>query len=178
MTEVWKEIEGFEGKYRVSNTGKIFSLKYCKELKPKINNSGYAGVQLEHGDRTHSCKLVHRLVAEAFIENPKAYPIINHKDENPLNNDVSNLEWCDNSYNVRYSLERHFLTDGTKTKRAGKRTGYKVLQLMPNGTIIKEWANSRTIQLETGMSDWSISECCRGKRKTAYGFRWRYKDAI
>lgn len=190
MVEIWKDIVGFEGKYRVSNTGKVLSLRYCgkdeiKELTPKINNKGYAWVQLEKGNRTHACRLIHRLVAEAFIENPNNEPIINHKDENPLNNNVDNLEWCNNSYNVRYSRSRHPLRpfryhhkkrpNGLKYKC---RLDYEILQLALTGEIVKEWPNSRTIYLETGMSDWSISECCRGKRKTAYGFKWRYKDAV
>lgn len=181
MTEIWKEIPGFEGKYRISQTGKVFSIKSGKELTPKINNKGYAWVQLERGDRTHVCKLIHRLVAEAFIENPKGYPIINHKDEKPLNNNVSNLEWCDNSYNVRYSLARHphkRRATNVSTERYGKRSHLRVVQLTLNGEVVREWDNSRTINKETGMSDWSISECCRGKRHTAYGFKWRYKDAI
>lgn len=185
MAEIWKDIVGFEGKYRVSNTGKVLSLRYrgkyeSKELTPKINQHGYAWVQLEKGDGTHACKLIHRLVAEVFIENPNNEPIINHKDENPLNNNVDNLEWCNQVYNVQYSLLRHPLRyrnrkNGSKYKR---KLDFKIIQLTLDGEVVKEWADVRTIHLETGMSDWSIAECCRGNRKTAYGFKWRYKDAV
>ncbi len=182
MTEIWKDIEGFEGKYRISNTGKVLSLNYRREhrskiLLPKINPDGYAWVQLWFGDGRYECKLIHRLVADAFLENPKSYPIINHKDENPLNNNVENLEWCDNSYNVLYSLNRFRARAGYAFGRRGKRTNMRILQITLSGKVIQEWPNSRTIQARTGMSDWSISECCRGKRHTAYGFKWRYKDA-
>lgn len=184
MVEIWKDIVGFEGKYRISNTGKVLSLHYCgrnevRELTPKINNKGYAWVQLEKGNGTHAYRLIHRLVAEAFIENPRNEPIINHKDENPLNNNVENLEWCDYLYNNRYYRERHpSLKKPRKAPIYKSRLHLKILQLTLSGEVVKEWANSRAIYHETKMSEWSISECCRGKRKTAYGFKWRYKDAV
>ncbi len=186
MQEIWKDIVGFEGKYRISNTGKVLSLHYCgrdevRELTPKISNKGYAWVQLEKGNRTHACRLIHRLVAEAFIENPNNEPIINHKDENPLNNNVDNLEWCDYAYNNRYYRERHPRPKRPERPKRfiyHKRLGLKIIQLSLNGEFVKEWSNSRAIYHETGMSEWSISECCRGNRKTAYGFKWRYKDAV
>ena len=182
MSKTWKEIKGYEGRYLISDSGNVMSLNYgkmgfAKVLTWKVNNKGYAWVELRKNGIKEQ-KLIHRLVAEAFIENPEGFNLINHKDENPLNNDVDNLEWCDNSYNVRYSLERHperrvYHGHGI---REGKYKALAVIQLDKGGNVIKEWENARTIFVETGMSDWSISEVCRGNRHTAYGYLWRYAN--
>lgn len=108
--EIWKPIKGFEGSYEVSNYGNVRSLdrmvkclngyehRNGKMLKPHKNKKGYMSVSLGKNNQ----KLVHRLVAEAFVPNPDNLPIINHIDENPSNNFSSNLEWCDYSYNNSY----------------------------------------------------------------------------
>ena len=111
MEEIWKDIDGFEGLYQVSNFGNVMSLNYgnrgyAKKLTPKCNNSGRLWVELLKGGK-RKCMLVHRLVALAFIPNPNNFPQINHKDENPKNNFAFNLEWCTQSYNNNYSIERH-----------------------------------------------------------------------
>lgn len=98
--EKWKDIKGLDGLYKVSNQGRILSLKNKRPiiLKPIINNTGYKQVSL-NGVKY----LVHRLVAIAFLKNPSKYKVINHKDENPKNCNVDNLEWCSQSYNMLYS---------------------------------------------------------------------------
>lgn len=97
--EVWKPIEGYEGRYEISNFGRVKSLErkdlnnhLLKEriLKPKINKDGYSYLQLCY-DGNKKGFFVHRLVAAAFIFNPNGYPVVNHKDENKQNNYVSNL---------------------------------------------------------------------------------------
>lgn len=132
--EIWKDIEGFEGKYQVSNFGRVKSLPkytysrgYPQLRKEKILKPGYTGksrcyatVRLNDG---HSYK-VHRLVAQAFIPNPDNLPLINHKDENPKNNHVNNLEWCTNSYNVSYSARP--LSDNHKQKIRKAHLGKKL----------------------------------------------------
>lgn len=182
MSKEWKEIKGYEGRYLISSSGDVISLKYggsnrAKMLTWKVNNKGYAWVELRKNGIKEQ-KLIHRLVAEAFIEKVEGLNLINHKDENPLNNDVDNLEWCDNSYNVRYSLERHpeRLLGGRSGCRHGKNTSLAVIQLDKCGNVVKEWKNARTVFLETGMSDWGIAEVCRGNRHTAYGYLWRYAN--
>lgn len=122
--EIWKDIDGFEGLYQVSNLGRVKSLPkytyskgYPQLRKEKILKPGYTGrkrcyatVCLNDGKQYK----VHRLVAEAFIPNPDNLPIVNHKDENPKNNCVENLEWCTNQHNVKYSAKP--LTDEHKEK--------------------------------------------------------------
>lgn len=104
------DIKGYEGLYKISNKGDVISLSknsgFLKRkeryLKPTIKPKGYLDVKLiKDGVNKHF--YVHRLVAEHFIPNPNNLPQVNHKDKNPSNNNVENLEWCDNSYNALYS---------------------------------------------------------------------------
>lgn len=116
--EEWRDIKGYEGLYQVSNEGRVKSLerdwtvgkggnRHKDETIMKLQKSprGYYRLTLTK-DGIETYKLVHRLVAEAFIENPNGYPFINHKDENPSNNSVENLEWCTPLYNNTYN-DRH-----------------------------------------------------------------------
>ena len=117
--ELWATIKGFEGLYEVSNMGNVRSLKYgkIKILKLAKNKFGYYYVILSKNGKTKHFT-VHRLVANAFIENPNNYPQINHKDENKTNNKVENLEWCNNQYNKRYSNSKQVMgisENGRKT---------------------------------------------------------------
>lgn len=112
MKEIWKYIPGYEGLYKISNYGSIYAVKCGKIRKLRVNKDGYYIVILSKNDKKKSY-LVHRLVAEAFIDkknckkwgndNIYKYILVNHKDENKLNNKVDNLEWCTNKYNVMYS---------------------------------------------------------------------------
>lgn len=110
MKESWKPIEGTDGKYEVSTFGRVKSncgrqpriLKQkFHRIRRKCGDTFYRTVSLRFGGEYHHY-MVHRLVAEAFIPNPQNHPIINHKDENPQNNRVDNLEWCTHSYNASY----------------------------------------------------------------------------
>lgn len=106
IIEQWKPIEGYEGLYEVSSLGSVKSLNYNRTGKERIlksqnNGKGYLLVALCR-DGKRKFFQIHRLVATAFIPNPNNYPHINHKDENPLNNIVNNLEWCDAKYNANY----------------------------------------------------------------------------
>ena len=182
MIELWKDVKGYEGKYQISNLGNVKSLRYkgsyiSKNLVPKTNNDGRLWVELWKSGKGKPM-LIHRLVGEAFIPNPDNLPQINHKDENPKNNVVWNLEWCTGEYNIQYSarrqLERYTCFGQQPKPRNGKNNKYPINQYDMSGNLVKTWPNARTILLQTGMSDWSISECCRGNRKKAYGFKWRY----
>lgn len=112
----WQPIKNYEDLYAVSDTGLVktlgkgtsnFSTKE-KLLKPFLRGKyKYAAVRLyRNGD--YKDFSVHRLVAEHFIENPLNLPSINHKDENRLNNDKNNLEWCTHQYNKEYSSSKYY----------------------------------------------------------------------
>ena len=111
--EEWRDIKGYEGRYQVSNLGRVRSLRdnhgnYREKIRATIlNKEGYNYISLYKEGKIKMC-LVHRLVAEAFIDNPNNYKEVNHKDENKQNNSVSNLEWCTAEYNCNY---------GTRNKR-------------------------------------------------------------
>lgn len=117
--EVWKDIKGYEGFYQISNKGRIKSLQYWNGREFKTGEK----ILTVHAQKSNTCQSyarsvvkltkrggkktfkVHRLVAEAFLDNPNKYPIVNHKDGNPLNNDVSNLEWCTQKYNMEQAFD-------------------------------------------------------------------------
>lgn len=109
--EIWKDIQGYEGLYQVSNLGRIKSLKKEKILKPSVQyinkHKNYKRLKVSL-TKNHIKKdfMVHQLVARAFIHNPNNYNLINHIDGNTLNNYVSNLEWCAQKYNVQHSISR------------------------------------------------------------------------
>ena len=177
--------EPYEG-YKVSNWGKILSLNYNRTGKPELMNpaedtSGYLQVGLRKNGETNLC-LVHRLVAQTFIPNPENLPEVNHKDEDKTNNFVflnedgsvdkekSNLEWKNHRDNCNH---------GTRNERIGKtstngKQSKKVLQLSLSGELIREWPSIHECG-RNGFDFRNVSACCRGERKTAYGFRWMYK---
>ena len=159
--EVWKEIKGYEGLYQVSNLGRVRSRNGLIHLN--TNNYGYKHVTLSKSN-IQKTALVHRLVAEAFIENPFELPQINHKDGNKNNNAVINLEWTTQKDNNRHAIK----TNLRKAKR--------ILLVDSENNIVKEFNNRMEINdfLGRQVCQDSITRCCNGKRKTAYGYVWRY----
>ena len=134
---IWKDIEGFEGQYQVSNLGEIKILKSNKKKKLKYSGK-YVRVNLTN-DTANYTKYVHRLVAQAFLPNPFNYKEVNHKDENKANNCVWNLEWCDRSYNNSY---------GTLPTRRREAYGMKIKNL----TTEKVYLSIRDASNDVGIS--------------------------
>lgn len=168
MEEIWKDIEEYEGLYQVSNIGIVRSLRNNIILKSKIERSGYERVVLSVNNIPKDYS-VHRLVANAFIQNPNNYPIVNHKDENRTNNRVDNLEWCTQKYNVNY---------GTGIAKRVKSQSKKVLQFKTDGTFVKEWESTMAVQRNLGFNQPHIVDVCNGKRRIANGYLWKYKKEI
>lgn len=169
MEEVYKDIEGFEGLYEISNLGNVKSLVNNKGvarekiLKPFISGNGHLQVRLCK-NKTSKLLYVHRLVAQAFLPNQHNLPCINHIDENKQNNVVSNLEWCTHKYNINY---------GTCIKRVAKALSKKVYQYSKEGELIAVWKS--TIECgRNGYNNGSVASCCRGKRKSHKGYIWSY----
>ena len=101
IEKIWKPIIGYENLYKINNYGEVLSLRSNKILKPNNNGIGYFIIQLcKNGKRKNY--LIHRLVAEHFLDNPNNLPEVNHKDEDKSNNFVNNLEWCKHKYNMNY----------------------------------------------------------------------------
>ena len=162
--ETFVKIEGFE-KYEVSNLGKVRNIKSGRMLKPHLNHNGYLKHHLYRHDKQKELFL-HRILATAFIDNPGKKPQVNHIDENKLNNDLSNLEWC---------TERENAIHGTRTKRVAEKLSQKVIQLDLNDNILNVFKSMRQAEREAGIDATSISACCNGKRKSAGRFKWRRK---
>lgn len=176
MTEEWREIEGYEEKYKISNYGEIKSYAQTKngrKIGGYVDARGYTTVHLydrpQHGTR-HK---IHRLVASTFIDNPNNYPQVNHKDENKSNNHVDNLEWCDNLYNERY---------GTKGKRAGEKnrccetTSSSIYSVDINGNV-DHYDSIGEAERVTGLSHCNIVRTLKGRTKHCGGREWYYKNS-
>lgn len=156
--EIWKDIKDFD-RYQVSNYGNVKSFKHKKDgkLLKLIKQKNYLYVALSKNCK-ESRRLVHRLVAEAFIPNPDNLSEVNHKDENPMNNCVENLEWCTSKYNANY---------GTRNKRRAK-----PIQCVETGKIY--WG-AREMERQLGIKHNSIAKAIRNGTR-AGGYHWRYVD--
>lgn len=167
MEENFKDIAGYEGLYQISNLGNVRSLKFGKERILKTGDiKGYLVVGLckEGVQKNH---LVHRLVAEAFIDNPNNLPEVNHKDEDKTNNHVTNLEWCDNIYNINYGTHTE---RSVQSRRNNKKQSKQVL-CVETGII---YPSAREVYRQLGFNNSHICSCCNGKRNTCGGYNWKY----
>ena len=183
MQEIWKPIKNYESKHLISNCGNVKSLNYknrgySKILCLKKHNKGYFQVELSKNGKTKTF-LVHRLVAEAFIPNYNNMPFINHIDFNRKNNNVNNLEWCNQSQNMLHSANGEKKPISTikinhlKKPKVRKRNE-KIIQYDLKNKKIKEWEFIAQIKKELNYHPTSIYECCINKRKTAYGYKWQF----
>ena len=184
--EIWKDIEGYEGLYQVSNLGRVRSLdRFIIRPHPKDNHlceykikgrilvqlpltSGYLFVHL-YKDKCAVQHTVHRLVAKAFISGHFDGAHVNHKDENKHNNRADNLEWVTRRENSMY---------GTCQDRLHKNQRKAVVQLTIDGKFIREWPSVWSVNYELGLDPGSIICVCKGTRgrKTCGGFCWKYKE--
>ena len=192
ILENWKDIPDWEGLYQVSNLGRVRSLDrfvevnvFGKRKGKQIKKGKVLNLVLHNGAGKHpeymvclakngKCKnmYVHRLVAMAFIPNPNGLPEVNHKDENSLNNVVSNLEWCDRTYNYYYGTRVERVIKSNRKSRQCK----PVIQYTVQGEYIREWPSVHEIERELGFSQGSISYCCKFNGNQSHGYKWRYKN--
>ena len=128
----WKWIDGYDELYKISNYGEIKSFKRYKDgklMKPKVDKDGYLEIGIRDSDSKRKFYRVHRLVAYAFIPNPNNYLYINHKDCNPSNNNVENLEWCTVEYNNQYRFEMGYVAKSGEQSSNSKLTTEQVLEI-------------------------------------------------
>ena len=173
--EEWKDVEGYEELYQVSNEGNIRSLNYnhtntIKNLKLVVVNSGYVIVGLTKNGKTKR-KYVHRLVGEAFIPNPNNYKCINHKNEDKTLNTVENLEWCDHKYNDNYGTRNDRISAFAKN-RADQ--SMKVYQYTLDGELVAIYPSTRECGRQ-GFQQSNVQRCCIGEHKQHKGYRWSYE---
>lgn len=186
--EIWKDIENYEGMYQVSNEGNVKSLAREIEwrgsirhqperlLKPRTDRHGYLCVILCK-DNNRKALLVHRLVANAFIDNPDNLPQVNHKNEDKTNNRVENLEWCTCKQNINH---------GTRNQRCSEANTNHIVLSIPIDMLTKQGELIHTLPSAHEAERWlhangfpkasntAIIQCCKGKRKSSYGFKWQY----
>lgn len=184
MAEIWKDIEGYEGYYQVSNLGNVRTLHYLgsnkiQNLKPHKcgSDNNYYNVHLCKNGKTRYY-LIHRLVANAFIDNPDNLNEINHKDENPANNCADNLEWCNHIYNINYGSR----TEKARVKETNGKGSKPICQYSLDGKLIKIYPSINEARRD-GYKNSHIIECCRGYKirdgkiiniTQHKGYKWKY----
>lgn len=181
--EEWKDVE-WNPRYAISSYGRAVAYSvlrrrpkgpyYTKPKLMKYKTDGtvlhYYMIVLHDGNGNRKCKSIHRLVAEAFIPNPHNYPIVNHKDENPHNNNVENLEWCTQQYNCNYGSHNLKLSNSLSTN-AHKR---KVVWLSANGEYLGTFNSIKEASEVSKASMPCIRICCKNPDKVLCGYKWRY----
>ena len=201
MKEIWKDIDGYEG-YQVSNFGRVRSLDRIDStnhplkgviLKSYISNSGYLLVGLYKQQRCYK-KLVHRLVAEAFIPNPENKPCVDHintirtddtvclNEDGSINYEKTNLRWTTRKENINNPLTKTKMQINARKPSKGKygkkhHRSKPIIQYDKEGNFIKEWDCANDVERVLGISNKHIGSVCLGKRKSCGGYIWKYKNA-
>jgi len=174
LIEEWRDIEGYEGYYQISNLGRVKSLpRYSFQnhwlneriLNQQDNKKGYMYVDLYNTDSFSKKFYIHRLVAQAFIPNPLNLPKINHKDEKPSNNFVDNLEWCTQKYNCNYGDHSIKQSISRKNKTLGKDNYASKRVICTTTNKIFDCIREASDYYNIPKSRNAISGCCVGKHK-------------
>lgn len=168
MNEEWKTILNYPN-YAVSNFGEVKVLNYRgtgkeKILSQSISKFGYKRIMLSNG-KTRKMFQTHRLVATYFVPNPNNYPIINHIDENKLNNVYTNLEWCTYLYNNNY---------GNRNRKSSKSKEKPINQYDLDGNLLATWSSALEIERVLHINHSNIAGCCKQRLKTCGGYIWQY----
>lgn len=195
--EIWKDIIWYEWLYEVSNLWRIkslekkiwmtinkyFSIRKEKLLYKSLDKDWYVRTSLSKKKFLRTYK-VHRLEAIAFIPNPENKPQINHINWIRDDNRLENLEWCTIKENAKHKFDILWYKNNFQTNHPDKwkfwkdsRRSKKVNQYDLDWNFIKLWHSIAYVVIELNICSSSISNCCRWKRKTAWGFKWEYKKA-
>lgn len=168
--EIWKDIPGYEGLYKISSYGNIMNKKN-NNLK-YMNRRGYLYVSLWKNNKGKKYR-VHRLVAEIFIPKIQGKDVVNHIDENKRNNKVDNLEWCTQQENLKKYFENHKTIKKSKKRITEYHKPQPVAQIDKKGNLIKIWDSMMQIERALNIKSGNISNCCNGKAKTVKGYYWK-----
>ena len=170
--ETWKDIPGTDGEYKISNYGKVMTVKTRRILSPAIDERGYERVCLFKKDRSRRYK-VHRLVAITFIPNPDDKKQVNHKDGNKRNNCVDNLEWVTNEENMHHS-RANGLHDGHKRFCESRKKRIIATHIESGEEIIFE----SILAAKKALGTCHIQEVLRGLRYEAKGYTFRFAKEV
>lgn len=202
--EEWRNIAGYEGKYQISNLGRVLLLgvyrdgrRYSQRIKKtRLGVGGYEYTILTDFSGKARTWKIHRLVAMAFIQNPNEYPCVDHIDGERTNNRASNLRWATYSMNANNPITRRRLSQALKHHcsqdfvrerlramtndpaniKARRDSAIRtVCQLDKSGDFIREFESITEAANFVGGNVTSITRVCRGRRPSAYGYKWRYK---
>lgn len=189
--EVWKDVVGYEGYYQVSNLGRVKRLSrhitdkngVTRYWKGKVitqtpNPDGYLMCILSKDGKSNLYG-VHRLVAKAFIPNPKQLPVVNHKDENKTNNNNHNLEWCTIAYNNSYGKRINEMKTSVGFIARHQKHRKPVEKYTVGGEFVERFTSLKeAYESSPEYSKAGIAHCCTGRLKTYKGFKWKYADEV
>lgn len=165
--EVWKDLEGYEGYYKVSTEGRVSGWK-GNILKPQPRRHGYLAVWL-YKDGGKKQVSVHRLVAMTFIPNPDGLPEVNHLDEDKTNNKASNLAWCDHRFNTNYGTAQQRRSAKIRNNSHSR----PVAMYTKDGELVRVFP-SIAEATRNGYASGNVYKCMKGKYSHAYGYIWKY----
>lgn len=171
IKEIWKEVLNFEGNYKVSNYGRVINIKRNTTVNPETTWRGYHRISLGTRKRI----MLHRLVCETFIDNPKSYPVINHLNGIKTDNRAENLEWCTQSQNARHSLDVLHRIPGNTGKTGIKSKLSKPCIMLKDRKQVAEYAGASDAERATKINKSSIIQVCNGKRNSAGGYCWAWR---
>ena len=174
MSELWRDVVGYEGQYQVSSFGNVRNLNWraigrIRNLTPCPDRDGYLSVCLSDERGGQKSFRVHRLVAEAFLDTFRPELQVNHIDENKKNNSICNLECV-----TPYENNNHGTRNARVSKNKRNTNAIKIRQLSLDGKEIKVWESGHEIKRQLGFDNTHISRVCKGQKQTGYGFRWEF----
>ena len=190
--EEWRPVVGSEGRYEVSNFGKVRCLPNRgnhfaqKILKTVVHRDGYIVLSIVGNDGKVYCKKMHRLVAEAFIPREIGKNIVHHKDSVKTNNHFSNLEWTTILDNTRHALKdgllcgNHYFSPERRKQSAQigrEKCSRPIVQVDSNGSVIAQYPSVSEASRCIGIKRQSIRDVCKGKYSQWNGTYWRYANA-
>lgn len=185
--EIWKDIKDYEGRYQISSYGRVRSIKRTANHIHGVRTVNSKLLKLNTSHRYSNISLsknslmsrftIHRLAASHFIPNPEDLPQVNHIDGDRRNNHVSNLEWCTASHNQKHSYRIGLKSPINMGKLGSLNYNSKpVTQYDMKGNYIAEFSATHEACRITGINQGTLAACARGKRKSAGGYTWKYKD--